>query len=333
MLWVTVHALGPPDGTSGNIRSALGNPDALVFLRSHQETASLRAWRLRQICLQALAGFAWGWLGVWVNVSHTAQTTILVMLMAVMSIGVTGILHYHAAVISYTTAVSIVPQAVSLAAEGLTVEVSSGLIVLLISLNCYLWESAGQLTRGLHARFYADALSRANHDLATRDDLTGLFNRREGMRRLEQTHLASIDTPNLTAPAYSLIIVDVDHFKQINDAYGHLTGDDVLRGVAERLTACLRPTDTLARVGGEEFMVILPGAESAVDVAERLRLDLQELPIPTRSGPVPVTASFGTATSLGTQDALATFAHADQALYSAKLTGRNRTSQFSAEMV
>jgi diguanylate cyclase (GGDEF)-like protein len=124
------------------------------------------------------------------------------------------------------------------------------------------------------------------------------------------------------------MMLDVDHFKRVNDTHGHPSGDDVIREVARRLTERLRDTDILGRYGGEEFAVIAPDTDLADGrlLAERLREHVACEPIPTRTGPLHVTASIGLSqTSTAAESLTAALARADRALYHAKQTGRNRT--------
>jgi diguanylate cyclase (GGDEF)-like protein len=155
-----------------------------------------------------------------------------------------------------------------------------------------------------------------------RDGLTGLANRRSFDERLRQ-HLGESDR---FGQQTSLILLDVDHFKRINDGYGHDVGDRVLIAVAQAVATGVRSIDLCARYGGEELAVLLPQThlQSAVEVAERLRRSIASIVLPTERGEVRVTASFGVASypeSVGTQDAL--FVAADRALYGAKHAGRN----------
>lgn len=126
----------------------------------------------------------------------------------------------------------------------------------------------------------------------------------------------------------SVAMVDIDHFKNVNDTYGHQTGDIVLAEVAARLASAVRDFDRIGRYGGEEFLVVLSdcGDREADMVCERMRAKIAEAPIQARDGtPIPVTASIGVTTfsaAVSTGDEL--IAGADQALYAAKETGRNR---------
>ncbi len=160
--------------------------------------------------------------------------------------------------------------------------------------------------------------------LAERDTLTGLYNRRKFMELAEQELGRALRVPCDTC----VVMVDLDFFKQINDQHGHPVGDQVLQQVAARLTAGVRGTDIVARMGGEEFIVLMPNTPStgALALAEKLRVALRERPLQLVDRTVPITASFGV-TGLGpwqraALDAL--YAAADQALYVAKKQGRDR---------
>ncbi|MBG0829471.1 diguanylate cyclase [Planomonospora sp. ID67723] len=159
-------------------------------------------------------------------------------------------------------------------------------------------------------------------ELATTDGLTGVANRRH-FHGLAETlvNVARRNRRELTA-----IMLDIDHFKQVNDTYGHGAGDDVIREVARRLGASVRDSDVLGRYGGEEFAAILPEHQGEEPlVAERMRAAIASKPIPTRAGPVKVTISVGVAELGPADDRLDTLlARADHALYRAKESGRNR---------
>jgi len=158
---------------------------------------------------------------------------------------------------------------------------------------------------------------------ARHDALTGLWARRVVIDHLER----ELSRGKRLEGCVAVILADIDHFKRVNDTYGHLVGDEVLVQVAQRLKGSLRMYDGLGRYGGEEFLVVAEcrSEEDAVLVAERLRSALEETPVATASGPLVVTASVGVATSLSHgwngRDLLSA---ADTALYDAKHAGRNR---------
>lgn len=161
-------------------------------------------------------------------------------------------------------------------------------------------------------------------DMTARDFLTGLFNRREALGRLAEEFSRSRRSGN----PLSVILLDIDHFKQLNDTYGHSLGDEVLKEVARRMEQTVRDYDIICRYGGEEFLIAAPetGSEAAFDLAERIRMKIMEMLIPygTESEPVSVTISAGV-TQLDREESIEKMiSRADAALYRAKNGGRNR---------
>ncbi len=165
--------------------------------------------------------------------------------------------------------------------------------------------------------------------LATTDHLTGLANRRHFLAQVEQ----ELDRFKRYADPAALLMLDLDHFKQVNDAYGHAIGDAVLKHFADLAGQTLRKIDLLGRLGGEEFAVLLPGTTmaGAYPLAERLRCIVVESPAATDAGLVPFTISVGVALfQEGDPDANAILIRADRALYRAKRGGRNRVEMQKA---
>jgi diguanylate cyclase (GGDEF)-like protein/PAS domain S-box-containing protein len=161
--------------------------------------------------------------------------------------------------------------------------------------------------------------------LAITDEVTGLYNRRGlfelGRREVERA--ARFNRP------LCALMIDIDHFKQVNDLYGHPLGDRVLHRLAECLRMNVRDIDIVGRYGGEEFLILLPenDLQAARLVAERLRRAVAELSIPHKSGDICITISVGVAAALPeTRDLNALIEHADQAMYFAKQSGRNRVA-------
>lgn len=159
---------------------------------------------------------------------------------------------------------------------------------------------------------------------ASTDELTGLFNFRTFEEELAKCLLESKRTSD--KKELSLLLIDIDHFKNFNDTYGHAAGNDVLAGVAHEITKLIRQTDTACRYGGEEFVVILPKCDlsGAMLLAERIRSILETHKFATCAGARAVTVSIGCAMSRTDDTHQALFARADEALYQAKNTGRNR---------
>ena len=166
--------------------------------------------------------------------------------------------------------------------------------------------------------------------LAMHDGLTGLLNR----RAIEEYAEAEFNMAGRKKQAMSVILLDIDHFKNVNDRFGHKFGDVVLRQVAQTLKEDLRNYDRVGRWGGEEFLLILPGTElrDAVTVAERLRSKTAAVQTSLENGETfSIHISLGTACTTGQFQSLAKLIDAaDQALYQAKQSGRNRVCVFEA---
>lgn len=191
--------------------------------------------------------------------------------------------------------------------------------------------------KSLRRRVQMDANLRATYRSglkeAIHDPLTGLHNRRYAM-----PHLSRISSHAIaTGKPYAVMVADLDHFKQINDVYGHASGDAVLIEVAQRLRGALRSADMVARIGGEEFLIAMPGTtpQDARATAVRICNDIGRAPfnVPGHNTPVHVTVSIGMAiggdpSELNHKDGVGAMLldQADKALYSAKMRGRNRVT-------
>lgn len=165
-------------------------------------------------------------------------------------------------------------------------------------------------------------------DLALTDSLTGLYNKRYFSNRLEQEFERCMRNHSPMA----LIQIDIDFFKRINDAYGHQTGDIVLKHIAHVIKENCRKNEIAARVGGEELSVIAYDCEEleALTLAERIRVKIKELDFSSLGINMPVTASFGVAIADQTTEcAIDVYEHADEALYVAKESGRNQVCLYS----
>jgi diguanylate cyclase (GGDEF)-like protein len=158
--------------------------------------------------------------------------------------------------------------------------------------------------------------------LATKDTLTGMNNRRGLQMMLD----AMIPLSNRNNRCLSIITIDIDFFKKINDTYGHDGGDIVLKDFAELIMKSHRKSDISCRLGGEEFVLVLPdtGKEGANIIAEKLRQNTESLDINLENKKVKITASFGVATNCSNIDVDAMLKDADKALYTAKSSGRNQ---------
>jgi diguanylate cyclase (GGDEF)-like protein len=172
-----------------------------------------------------------------------------------------------------------------------------------------------------------DSLIHAREELrfqATHDVLTGLWNRGAVMELLNH----ELDRSRRVNVPTAVLMLDLDHFKKINDTYGHLAGDAVLKEAARRLTRAVRSYDCVGRYGGEEFLVVLPGCDrkQTQNTAERIRAEIASSPVSSAGTEISFTASIGATVAgpdaVSPTDVLAT---ADGALYQAKNTGRDRT--------
>jgi len=185
----------------------------------------------------------------------------------------------------------------------------------------------------LRRKRYADSLRdnvQAAIELAVVDALTGLNN-----RRYLETHLASaLDQAAHKGRPLSLMILDIDHFKSVNDTYGHDVGDEVLKIFAQRIKRVVRGADLVCRLGGEEFVIVMPETplRLAEKIAERVRAVVQAEPFPINGGAraIAVTTSVGLAERGGDANPDALLRRADKALYGSKASGRNRVTAAAA---
>jgi len=185
----------------------------------------------------------------------------------------------------------------------------------------------------LRQKRYADSLRekvQQSIELALYDPLTGLNN-----RRFLENHLATmLDNARVRRTPLTLMILDIDHFKRVNDTYGHDCGDEVLKNFADRLRGIIRGGDLLCRLGGEEFVIVMPNVElgAAARIAERARQAIEQEPFVIDAGgrAIPVTTSIGVAERGPDDDTSTLYRRADRALYRAKSEGRNRVSADAA---
>ncbi|WP_437881287.1 GGDEF domain-containing protein [Pseudomonas sp. LRF_L74] len=170
-------------------------------------------------------------------------------------------------------------------------------------------------------------LYRTALQIALRDPLTGSGNR----IAMSQTLQREIELSRRSLQPLSVLMLDIDHFKRINDEHGHLIGDEVLKNVANALKGSLRNVDMVFRYGGEEFLVLLSNTscEAGVMIGERLRVAIEELQHAVENQPIKLSISLGCATLQAGEGAESLLRRADTALYAAKRDGRNRISMAS----
>lgn len=194
-------------------------------------------------------------------------------------------------------------------------------------------EMLARVRTQLRGKRYADALRdnvQASIELAVVDPLTGLNN-----RRYLESHLAVMLHQSASrGQPLSLMILDIDYFKRVNDSYGHKVGDEVLTVFAQRVKSVIRQADLMCRLGGEEFVVVMPDTQLdiAAKIAERVRADVQSGLFIVEGGEcaIPVTVSIGIAESGKESDPDLLFKRADRALYRSKNDGRNRVTPAAA---
>jgi diguanylate cyclase (GGDEF)-like protein len=158
-------------------------------------------------------------------------------------------------------------------------------------------------------------------DQATHDALTGSWNRRAFVEIIQR----EIERARRENSSFALLMLDLDHFKQINDTMGHQTGDRVLQEVTRRVQSVIRTYDSVGRYGGEEFLVLVPGydCQLALDMGERIRLSISTKPFAVDPHPITLTISIGIACIASDPDVENLIHRADGALYRAKTEGRN----------
>jgi diguanylate cyclase (GGDEF)-like protein len=335
-------------------------PDALTLLRSYKfdrvprTLAAMRSWQVRQTLIHSLSGLAWGSsILFFVNdatpIEH--EMKIVLVLMVVSALAVIPVSTSLASLTGFLIGIALIPLLHYLAGshpDHLWLALSS-----LILMGCALHFGriahqqirAHVLSSAINDRL-ASALSDANltinatnrelqeknlalihalenlNNQATHDELTGLYNRRYILQRLEE-QWQDIRRYHTTC---SIALLDIDHFKLVNDQYGHGIGDLVLKGFANRIQGELRQGDIFARYGGEEFLLVLPMAEleAAGKLVDRLRQIIEETPVIDEPLTISIRSSFGVAELLPTEVVHDCISRADRALYRAKEGGRNR---------
>ncbi len=174
-----------------------------------------------------------------------------------------------------------------------------------------------------------EEMNRRLYEKATKDSLTGLFNRRKMADLIEYEYDRSIRNQL----PFSIIITDIDHFKKVNDTYGHDCGDIVLEEISQILMSLIRKQDQVSRWGGEEFLLLLPetGTDGALTLAEKIRTQIQESTFTCGDTTINVTMTFGVSSFAKEKSDKIVIKEADIALYQGKNTGRNKSVAYSPE--
>ncbi len=299
--------------------------------------SALARHRRQLLWIAALDGFAWGLL-TWFLIGHdpVLDAILLALLCGVISINAQV---YGTYVVAYYGQIGVLwAVAVSGLLKGIgsrgALDYIAGLSVFIGLTAYYTGAIAKRLAEGIRlqhanaalAAQLRKALQKVEIDAAT-DALTGHWNRRaldEAIREQVERHAAG-------GTALSILMIDIDHFKNINDEFGHMVGDDVLRAFAQRLRDFLRAADVCARFGGEEFVVLLPDTAlaTALDIGERIRKGIAQAPLLERPR-VQATVSIGVATMDQEHSMHALLAAADAAVYLAKHEGRDQVRTLAA---
>lgn len=281
-------------------------------------------WLRVQLLLASVSGVVWGsavWF-VWTPGQFVPFLATLTILVGVAGVSIITMSSYAVAAIAFFGGIYLVPLLHEFAHPKQASQfLGAGLLVIMVVQIGYARGLGQMVKREIEQYVRNQALVERLHKLVTHDQLTGAFSRGYMFERLEQQ--VSIHARH-GAPS-SLIMFDLDNFKAINDEYGHPCGDRALKEVVRAIHSQLREGDMLARVGGEEFLVLLPmtGMSAAYALAERLRQTLEATSIVEGAQEVFLPASFGVAELLPEESYSEWFRRVDEALYQAKDHGRN----------
>ena len=334
-------------------------PDIITIIRSFgfehspHSPRDIRNWHYTQMLLHLATGLAWGAsIPLFIDATSLGgdEYRILCILIAVTALSITVTAPFLSAVLLFTLAVWLLPMVHFVTAPDTNLTwIITGVILLIAATNYFGQIAHRNLRRQLHdyvlhrglAHELADAKWRLEANnvqleeqndkiatalqevnrLATHDELTGLYNRRYILERIKVEQQQHIRYGN----PCSLMLLDIDHFKIINDRYGHALGDEVLKALSRRIESTLREGDTFSRYGGEEFIILLPMTDikAAMVLAERVRTAIAQEPLIKSPTLLEVRCSVGVA-ELAAYEAMESWiARADQALYRAKKEGRD----------
>ena len=287
--------------------------------------------RTRVLWVAGLDGFSWG-LAAWFLMGHDPilDATLTALLCGVSAVNAPVYVTYIRAYYLQAGLMWLIAVAglLGIAGNSHAIDYAVGYSVFLGLTIYYMRAIAQRVLKGIELQFANASLAEqlrvallvVRHDAAT-DALTGQGNR----RALDELLTEQVTIAGKTGQVFSVLMLDIDFFKNINDTYGHIIGDDALRAFAQRVREHLRQGDVCARFGGEEFVVVLPRTtlQTALEVAERLRMGVEKSPLLT-TPLVAVTVSIGAAALIPNQTAQDLLNASDAAVYAAKRGGRNQ---------
>ena len=297
-----------------------------LFRRRASGDDDLKRWEAVFVVTLVLTGAAWG-IGGWLIMpkqSLAHQILIYAFLMGMVG-GAIASYSTHLFAVTATSAFIILPATIAFAIQdsALTRAMAFASTIYVIAAFRAAKTLSATLKKSYQLTHELERARASAEEQARTDELTGMRNRRAFY---EVGDLAVAQAIRYRDPL-ALILLDIDHFKKINDTWGHATGDEVLRLVALIVQRTIRTSDVAGRVGGEEFAILLPRANAAdaVAMAERLRVAMEKAPLYHDQGEIHFTSSFGVALAGGEANTLEKLlADADRALYEAKESGRNR---------
>ena len=284
-----------------------------------------RNWKYAQLALTGITGVAWGTLPWFVGSGNDFYLYLgsIMMLVGVSGVGMVAMSAYMLSTSMFFCGIYLVPMLhVLIHPNELGPFLVAGLLVTLVVQITYSRELRALVRRDIEQSVRNAALVQQLEDLVIHDQLTGAYSRNYLFQQMEQ----QVARRRRHGDNACVVMLDLDHFKQVNDSYGHPAGDRVLMHVVQQVSQQLREGDVLARVGGEEFMVLLPGTSlaDAVPIAERLRTVMAGAWISEGESRIHMPASFGVAELRSTESQADWFRRADHALYRAKAQGRNQ---------
>lgn len=292
---------------------------------NQQQDATL--WWRAHVVLAAMAGAGWGsavWF-IWTGHDPEWYMAAISVIIGVGGVAMVPMSSYKSTALLFYGGLYALPMVHVMLCEGPSARfLEFGLLVALMVQLGFTRELGRITTRDVQYTAHNAALIDELNALLIRDQLTGTHSRRYTLERLEQ--LIAMRERHAT-PA-SVIMLDLDHFKRINDTYGHATGDRALCAAVRVVEQALRTGDILGRIGGEEFLVILPetDTDAAQVLAERLRQTLEQTEVSHGDSSVAIPASFGIAEVVPKESLAQLLARVDAALYASKENGRNRVT-------